>query len=88
MPYLWACLIYGTGRDGIPSRKLGMPLTYVAGCAVFSYMKKANKCTNCYNFLTTDKQMENLNDVGSQYILVDLLDRSSLMFHHLPLLIV
>ena len=45
-----------------------MPLTYNAGYAVFSYMKKTNKCTNCYNFLTTDKQMENLNDVGSQYI--------------------
>ena len=47
-------------------------LTYVAGYAVFSYMKKTNKCTNCYNILTTDKQFELLNDVGSQYILVDL----------------
>ena len=46
-------------------------LTYVAGYAVFSYMKKTNICTNCYNYLTTDKQMELLNDVGSQYILVD-----------------
>ena len=61
-------------------------LTYVAGYALFSYMKKTNKCTNCYNFLTTDKQMELLNDVGSQYILVDLLDRGSLMFPSLTVI--
>ena len=32
-------------------------LTYVAGRTVFWYMEKTNKCANCYNFLTTDKQM-------------------------------
>ena len=48
-------------------------------CHVFVDENKTNKCTNCCNFLTTDKRMELLNYVGSQYILVNLLDSGSLM---------
>ena len=61
-------------------------LTYVAGYAVFSYMKKSNKCLDCQNFLTIDKHLELVNDVGSQYILVDLLDRGSLKYPSLAVI--
>ena len=54
-------------------------------CRVFVH-EKTNKCTNCYNFLTPDKQIELLNDVGSQYMLVDLLDRGSLIFPSLTVI--
>ena len=40
-------------------------LSYVAGYAVFSYIKKSKQCCHCHNFLTTDKQMEVINDIES-----------------------
>ena len=45
-------------------------------CWVCSFLlyQKSNPCPDCNNFLTTDKTMQVSNDVGSQYILVDLLD--------------
>ena len=55
-------------------------LTYVAGYAVFSYLKKSNACADCHNLLTTEKQMEVVNDMGSQFILIELLDRGSLKY--------
>ena len=55
-------------------------LTYVAGYAVFSYLKKSNACADCHNFLTTEKQIEVVNDMGSQFILNELLDRGSLKY--------
>ena len=55
-------------------------LAYVAGYVVFSYLKKSNACADCHNFLTSEKQMEVVNDMGSQFILIDLLDRGSLKY--------
>ena len=55
-------------------------LVYIAGYAVFSYLKKSNGCPYCQDFLTTDKSLEVNNDVGSQYTLIDLVDRGSLKY--------
>ena len=55
-------------------------LVYIAGYAVFSYLKKSKGCPYCHDFLTTDKPLEVNNDVGSQYTLIDLVDRGSLKY--------
>ena len=49
------------------------------------FHKKSKQC--CYNFLTTDKQMEIIYDIGSQYILIDLLDRGSLKYPSIAVII-
>ena len=48
-------------------------------CRVF-VPKKSNACADCHNFLTTEKQMEVVNDMGSQFIIIELLDRGSLKY--------
>ena len=55
-------------------------LVYIAGYAVFSYFKKSNGCQSCHHLLTSDKLLEVNNDVGSQYTLIDLVDRGSLKY--------
>ena len=55
-------------------------LVYIAGYAVFSYFKKSNGCQSCHHLLTSDKLQEVTNDVGSQYTLIDLVDRGSLKY--------
>ena len=53
-------------------------LNYVAGYAVFSYLKLFPHCTDCQNFLTSPKDIEVDNDTG--FSLIDLLDRGSLKY--------
>ena len=53
---------------------------YIAGYAVFSYLKKSSGCRTCHGLLTSDKLLEVNNDVGSQYTLIDLIDRGSLKY--------
>ena len=55
-------------------------LVHIAGYAVFSYLKKSIGCPYCQDLLTTDKSLEVNNDVGSQYTLIDLVDRGSLNY--------
>ena len=54
-------------------------LVYIAGYAVFSYLKK-HSGRICYGLLTSGKFLEVNNDVGSQYTLIDLVDRGSLKY--------
>ena len=55
-------------------------LVYIAGHAVFSFLKKSNGCHSCQDLLSSDKHLEVNNDVGSQHILIDLVDRGSLKY--------
>ena len=50
-------------------------LIYIAGYAVFSFLKKFNGCHSGQDLLSSDKYLEVNNDVGSQHILIDLVDR-------------
>ena len=54
-------------------------LSYVAGYAVFSYLKLFPHCTDCQIFFTSPKDIEVDNDTGFSFI--DLLDRGSLNIH-------
>ena len=42
--------------------------------------KKSNTCQSCHDLLTTDRLLEVNNDVGSQYTLINLVDRGSLKY--------
>ena len=53
-------------------------LNYIAGYAVFSYLKRFQHCIDCENFLTFPKEIEIYNDTG--FSLIDLLDRGSLKY--------
>ena len=44
------------------------------------FFHTSKQCCHRYKFLTTDKEKEIINDIGSQYILIDLLDRCSLEY--------
>ena len=55
-------------------------LVYIAGYAVFSYLKKSSGCRTCHGLLTSDKLLEVNNDVGSQFTQIDLVDRGSLKY--------
>ena len=47
---------------------------------MFSYFKKSSGCLSCHYFLTTNKPLEVNNNFGSQYTLIDLVDRGSLKY--------
>ena len=55
-------------------------LAFVAGYAVFSYLKKSINCILCRKFLCTEKSLQVNDDMGSQSILIELLDRGSLKY--------
>ena len=55
-------------------------LAFVAGYAVFSYLKKSANCTLCRKFLVTEKSLQVDDDMGSQSILIELLDMGSLKY--------
>ena len=42
--------------------------------------EESSGCRTCHGLLTSDKLLEVNNDVGSQYTLIDLVDRRSLKY--------
>ena len=48
--------------------------------SVFSYSKKYNGCQFFHEFLTTDNYLEVNNDIGSEYSLIELIDRGCLEY--------
>ena len=43
-------------------------------------LKKSNGCQSCHEFLTTNNYLEVNNDIGSEYSLIELVDRGSLKY--------
>ena len=53
-------------------------LNYVAGYAIFSYLKQSRECLDCKKFLTSPNDIQVYNDTG--FSLIDMLDRGSLNY--------
>ena len=53
-------------------------LSYIAGYAIFSYLKKSTQCRDCQKFLTSPKDIQVMNDRG--FSMIELLDRGSLKY--------
>ena len=51
-------------------------LNYVAGCAIFSYLKNSKECRDCNDFSPKDIQV--FNDTG--FSMIEFLDRGSLTY--------
>ena len=53
-------------------------LNYIAGYAIFSYLKKSTQCRDCQKSLTSPKDIQVMNDTG--FSMIELLDRGSLKY--------
>ena len=53
-------------------------LNYVAGYAIFSYLKNSKECRDCKDFLTSPKDIQVINDTG--FSMIEFLDRGSLKY--------
>ena len=52
-------------------------LAFISGYAVFSYIKKSNGSILCRNFLTTNTSIQLNNDMDTEFLLIEFVDRDS-----------